>query len=148
MICSSILVVCLSSNWEESQTGKMRFGVLGVTEAQLTIIMLHLIAFVCGGDVWLLPVPSLAINCGQLVAWLSAFLVVFGMLDCALAVIRHFRKDERALHAGQMLNHGDHRGGNEHSIAHGLQSLTQVVGALLLGGFWLWADPDCAVRVD
>lgn len=40
------------ANWEESQTGKMRFGIIGVTEGQLVIMAVMLATGILGPDIW------------------------------------------------------------------------------------------------
>jgi len=52
------------SNWEEVQTGFMRFGIIGVTEGQLVVMSLLILTGLFGGEMWLwrLPVVNVQLN--------------------------------------------------------------------------------------
>lgn len=83
------------SNWEESATGLMRFGVLGVTEAQFTSMAVLIATGIVGNQLW----------GWHLIGWFSMkhlfvlvgmFGVVFQCATSAIAVVNHLTTSREA----------------------------------------------------
>lgn len=69
------------SNWEESCTGKMRFGVLGVTEGQDLVIVLLLLTSLFGPGMWFVRMPFFVISVREFL--LICALVGVGYQSCS-----------------------------------------------------------------
>ncbi|XP_011498347.1 PREDICTED: choline/ethanolaminephosphotransferase 1 isoform X4 [Ceratosolen solmsi marchali] len=65
--CAMTLFYC--AHWQTYVSGSLRFGKIDVTEAQFTIITIHLISAIFGPEIWTrkIPVPSMG-TLGNLVA--------------------------------------------------------------------------------
>ncbi|XP_043600142.1 cholinephosphotransferase 1 isoform X4 [Bombus affinis] len=53
--CAMTLFYC--AHWQTYVSGSLRFGKVDVTEAQFTIIMIHLISAIFGPQVWMIEIP-------------------------------------------------------------------------------------------
>ncbi|XP_071867244.1 choline/ethanolaminephosphotransferase 1 bbc isoform X6 [Bombus fervidus] len=53
--CAMTLFYC--AHWQTYVSGSLRFGKVDVTEAQFTIIMIHLISAIFGPQVWMIELP-------------------------------------------------------------------------------------------
>ncbi|KAK9297649.1 hypothetical protein QLX08_008706 [Tetragonisca angustula] len=53
--CAMTLFYC--AHWQTYVSGSLRFGKVDVTEAQFTIIMIHLISAIFGPKVWMMEIP-------------------------------------------------------------------------------------------
>ncbi|CAH0385410.1 unnamed protein product [Bemisia tabaci] len=58
--CACTLFYC--AHWQTYVSGTMRFGRVDVTEAQFTIILIHLISTVFGPDIWLSKLPLIGVE--------------------------------------------------------------------------------------
>ncbi|XP_017889714.1 cholinephosphotransferase 1 isoform X4 [Ceratina calcarata] len=58
--CAMTLFYC--AHWQTYVSGSLRFGKVDVTEAQFTIIMIHLISAVFGPRVWMMEIPVLGLG--------------------------------------------------------------------------------------
>ncbi|CAH0385408.1 unnamed protein product [Bemisia tabaci] len=81
--CACTLFYC--AHWQTYVSGTMRFGRVDVTEAQFTIILIHLISTVFGPDIWLSKIPSLSLIDIRFV------IVIFTVLGCSLALYTMFQ---------------------------------------------------------
>ncbi|KAL6445823.1 hypothetical protein ACFW04_000918 [Cataglyphis niger] len=55
--CAMTLFYC--AHWQTYVSGSLRFGKVDVTEAQFTIITIHLISAVFGPEIWMMEIPFL-----------------------------------------------------------------------------------------
>lgn len=55
--CAMALFYC--AHWQTYVSGKLRFGKVDVTEAQITIIFIHLVSAVFGSNIWSTKIPYL-----------------------------------------------------------------------------------------
>ncbi|XP_048268335.1 choline/ethanolaminephosphotransferase 1 isoform X3 [Bombus pascuorum] len=53
--CAMTLFYC--AHWQTYVSGSLRFGKVDVTEAQFTIIMIHLISAIFGPQIWMIEIP-------------------------------------------------------------------------------------------
>ncbi|XP_032675434.1 cholinephosphotransferase 1 isoform X1 [Odontomachus brunneus] len=74
--CAMTLFYC--AHWQTYVSGSLRFGKVDVTEAQFTIILIHLISAIFGPEIWMMEIPYLD---GFLVKYLLGVLTVV----CAVA---------------------------------------------------------------
>ncbi|XP_043600143.1 cholinephosphotransferase 1 isoform X7 [Bombus pyrosoma] len=58
--CAMTLFYC--AHWQTYVSGSLRFGKVDVTEAQFTIIMIHLISAIFGPQVWMIEIPVLGVG--------------------------------------------------------------------------------------
>ncbi|XP_071452389.1 cholinephosphotransferase 1 isoform X5 [Hetaerina americana] len=58
--CAMALFYC--AHWQTYVSGKLRFGKVDVTEAQITIIFIHLISAVFGSSIWSTKIPYLMVE--------------------------------------------------------------------------------------
>ncbi|XP_012142236.1 choline/ethanolaminephosphotransferase 1 bbc isoform X5 [Megachile rotundata] len=58
--CAMTLFYC--AHWQTYVSGSLRFGKVDVTEAQFTIITIHLISAVFGPRVWMMEIPVLGVG--------------------------------------------------------------------------------------
>ncbi|XP_026673958.1 choline/ethanolaminephosphotransferase 1 isoform X6 [Ceratina calcarata] len=74
--CAMTLFYC--AHWQTYVSGSLRFGKVDVTEAQFTIIMIHLISAVFGPRVWMMEIPYID-------GLMLKYLIGVVTLICALA---------------------------------------------------------------
>ena len=80
------------SNWEETVTGSMRFGTIGPTEAQLTVIGVLLTSAVTGRPFWTAPlVPALPLT-------LATFFTCGGVLGVVYQIVSTLLQARNAWH--------------------------------------------------
>ncbi|KAL6445820.1 hypothetical protein ACFW04_000918 [Cataglyphis niger] len=58
--CAMTLFYC--AHWQTYVSGSLRFGKVDVTEAQFTIITIHLISAVFGPEIWMMEIPVLGVG--------------------------------------------------------------------------------------
>ncbi|XP_031825797.1 choline/ethanolaminephosphotransferase 1 bbc isoform X1 [Nomia melanderi] len=58
--CAMTLFYC--AHWQTYVSGSLRFGKVDVTEAQFTIITIHLISAIFGPKVWMMEIPGLGVG--------------------------------------------------------------------------------------
>ncbi|XP_029171419.1 cholinephosphotransferase 1 isoform X3 [Nylanderia fulva] len=58
--CAMTLFYC--AHWQTYVSGSLRFGKVDVTEAQFTIIAIHLISAIFGPEIWMLEIPVLGVG--------------------------------------------------------------------------------------
>ncbi|CAL1673748.1 unnamed protein product [Lasius platythorax] len=58
--CAMTLFYC--AHWQTYVSGSLRFGKVDVTEAQFTIIAIHLISAIFGPQIWMLEIPVLHVG--------------------------------------------------------------------------------------
>ncbi|XP_071452388.1 cholinephosphotransferase 1 isoform X4 [Hetaerina americana] len=63
--CAMALFYC--AHWQTYVSGKLRFGKVDVTEAQITIIFIHLISAVFGSSIWSTKIPLTTVHLSQAV---------------------------------------------------------------------------------
>lgn len=90
MLC---MVPFYCSNWEEAQTHTMRFGVLGVTEGQFTVMLLHLVTGIYGPELWVMPVYQ-DWEMRHVVVSICMFGVFSALYTSILEVVVYFRKQD------------------------------------------------------
>jgi ethanolaminephosphotransferase len=82
------LMTFFSANWEESQTGIMRFGAIGVTEAQDICIGVQLAAGIWGSELWATPVTHGFVVRDFLVAFVF-IAASYQVVECFFVARRH-----------------------------------------------------------
>ncbi|XP_015181816.1 PREDICTED: cholinephosphotransferase 1 isoform X2 [Polistes dominula] len=70
--CAMTLFYC--AHWQTYVSGSLRFGKVDVTEAQFTIIAIHLISAIFGPRVWMMEIPMLGL--GTLSSYVAAIFYV------------------------------------------------------------------------
>jgi len=80
------------SNWEETQTGMMRFGAIGVTEGQFLIIFIMLLSAVTGSWIWSYKFVVLghSLRVVHFFVGVGLFGLIFAMWDTAVVVRRYW----------------------------------------------------------
>ncbi|XP_070154391.1 cholinephosphotransferase 1 isoform X2 [Polyergus mexicanus] len=58
--CAMTLFYC--AHWQTYVSGSLRFGKVDVTEAQFTIITIHLISAIFGPEIWMMEIPVLGVG--------------------------------------------------------------------------------------
>ncbi|XP_061941481.1 cholinephosphotransferase 1 isoform X9 [Apis cerana] len=58
--CAMTLFYC--AHWQTYVSGSLRFGKIDVTEAQFTIIIIHLISAIFGPKIWMMEIPVLGVG--------------------------------------------------------------------------------------
>ncbi|XP_077266592.1 choline/ethanolaminephosphotransferase 1 bbc isoform X4 [Temnothorax americanus] len=58
--CAMTLFYC--AHWQTYVSGSLRFGKVDVTEAQFTIIAIHLISAIFGPQIWMMEIPVLGVG--------------------------------------------------------------------------------------
>ncbi|XP_037914033.1 cholinephosphotransferase 1 isoform X6 [Hermetia illucens] len=58
--CAIILFYC--AHWQTYVSGTLRFGKVDVTEAQITIVGIHMISMFFGPDIWLAKIPMIGLT--------------------------------------------------------------------------------------
>ncbi|XP_018341987.1 PREDICTED: cholinephosphotransferase 1 isoform X2 [Trachymyrmex septentrionalis] len=58
--CAMTLFYC--AHWQTYVSGSLRFGKVDVTEAQFTIIAIHLISAIFGPQIWMIEIPMLGVG--------------------------------------------------------------------------------------
>lgn len=58
--CAMTLFYC--AHWQTYVSGSLRFGKIDVTEAQFTIIIIHLISAIFGPKIWMMEIPVLGLG--------------------------------------------------------------------------------------
>ncbi|XP_011051255.1 PREDICTED: cholinephosphotransferase 1 isoform X4 [Acromyrmex echinatior] len=58
--CAMTLFYC--AHWQTYVSGSLRFGKVDVTEAQFTIITIHLISAIFGPQIWMIEIPMLGVG--------------------------------------------------------------------------------------
>ncbi|XP_071573199.1 cholinephosphotransferase 1 isoform X3 [Temnothorax nylanderi] len=58
--CAMTLFYC--AHWQTYVSGSLRFGKVDVTEAQFTIITIHLISAIFGPQIWMIEIPVLGVG--------------------------------------------------------------------------------------
>ncbi|XP_032675437.1 cholinephosphotransferase 1 isoform X3 [Odontomachus brunneus] len=58
--CAMTLFYC--AHWQTYVSGSLRFGKVDVTEAQFTIILIHLISAIFGPEIWMMEIPVLGVG--------------------------------------------------------------------------------------
>ncbi|XP_011142126.1 cholinephosphotransferase 1 isoform X5 [Harpegnathos saltator] len=58
--CAMTLFYC--AHWQTYVSGSLRFGKVDVTEAQFTIIIIHLISAIFGPEIWMMEIPGLGVG--------------------------------------------------------------------------------------
>ncbi|XP_011697517.1 PREDICTED: cholinephosphotransferase 1 isoform X3 [Wasmannia auropunctata] len=58
--CAMTLFYC--AHWQTYVSGSLRFGKVDVTEAQFTIIAIHLISAIFGPQIWMIEIPVLGVG--------------------------------------------------------------------------------------
>ncbi|KAL0114241.1 hypothetical protein PUN28_011502 [Cardiocondyla obscurior] len=58
--CAMTLFYC--AHWQTYVSGSLRFGKVDVTEAQFTIIGIHLISAIFGPEIWMMEIPVLGVG--------------------------------------------------------------------------------------
>ncbi|XP_043501829.1 cholinephosphotransferase 1 isoform X2 [Polistes fuscatus] len=70
--CAMTLFYC--AHWQTYVSGSLRFGKVDVTEAQFTIIAIHLISAIFGPRIWMMEIPMLGL--GTLSCYVAAIFYV------------------------------------------------------------------------
>ncbi|XP_017753857.1 PREDICTED: cholinephosphotransferase 1 isoform X1 [Eufriesea mexicana] len=74
--CAMTLFYC--AHWQTYVSGSLRFGKIDVTEAQFSIIMIHLISAVFGPKIWMMEIPYID-------GFMFKYLIGVVTIICALA---------------------------------------------------------------
>lgn len=83
------LIPFYMSNWEECQTGRMRFGAVGVTEAQMFFMILFSVTGFYGPSVWQVRVMNM-FDMKQAIIGFALFLIVFAIKDNVTIVMEYY----------------------------------------------------------
>lgn len=77
--CFCALALFYCAHWQAYVSGTVKFGRVDVTEAQVTIVIIHLISAVFGPQIWSWKIPYIEVPCSQGVAtiFLLAFFQIF-----------------------------------------------------------------------
>ena len=78
------------SNWEESVTGVMRFGIIGVTEGQLVIIAILIATGIIGTNAWKTPIIG-GIEFRVFFLALAYGGVIFQVVTSIIEVFKHYQ---------------------------------------------------------
>ncbi|XP_076759675.1 choline/ethanolaminephosphotransferase 1 bbc isoform X1 [Xylocopa sonorina] len=73
--CAMTLFYC--AHWQTYVSGSLKFGKVDVTEAQFTIIIIHLISAIFGPKIWMMEIPYID---GFIIKYLIGVFTVFGSL--------------------------------------------------------------------
>ncbi|CAH1390052.1 unnamed protein product [Nezara viridula] len=73
--CFCALTLFYCAHWQAYVSGTVKFGRVDVTEAQVTIVIIHLISAVFGPEIWSWKIPYIGVPCSQGVA--TIFLIAF-----------------------------------------------------------------------
>ncbi|XP_043479758.1 cholinephosphotransferase 1 isoform X1 [Leptopilina heterotoma] len=77
--CAMTLFYC--AHWQAYVSGSLKFGKIDVTEAQFTIIAIHLISTIFGPEIWMMEIPipglNVTLNQGVMVIFTAGFLQLF-----------------------------------------------------------------------
>ncbi|XP_051168882.1 cholinephosphotransferase 1 isoform X5 [Leptopilina boulardi] len=77
--CAMTLFYC--AHWQAYVSGSLKFGKIDVTEAQFTIIAIHLISTIFGPEIWMMEIPipglNVTLNQGVMVLFTAGFLQLF-----------------------------------------------------------------------
>lgn len=87
--CIAATTLFYSAHWQTYVSGTLRFGAFDVTEAQFTIMLVHLISAIFGTEIWALKVGTLDCHSQTHVSRFKiriGELVNFGF-NCALIVL-------------------------------------------------------------
>ncbi|KFM82415.1 Choline/ethanolaminephosphotransferase 1, partial [Stegodyphus mimosarum] len=57
--CFTAMTLFYIAHWQTYVSGTLRFGRFDVTEAQYTVMLIHMISAVCGPSIWATRIPSL-----------------------------------------------------------------------------------------
>ncbi|XP_052124787.1 cholinephosphotransferase 1 isoform X7 [Frankliniella occidentalis] len=82
--CAMTLFYC--AHWQTYVSGTLRFGKLDVTEAQITIMFIHLISTIFGPSIWMAKIPGLDIEVKQIPMIIAVMLAAL-LAHSNLAVI-------------------------------------------------------------
>ncbi|XP_071452387.1 cholinephosphotransferase 1 isoform X3 [Hetaerina americana] len=82
--CAMALFYC--AHWQTYVSGKLRFGKVDVTEAQITIIFIHLISAVFGSSIWSTKLPFFDVEM-KLIPMFVALLVAILLAQANIVVI-------------------------------------------------------------
>ncbi len=124
ILCCGVVLCC------RVQTGTMRFGVIGVTEAQLLVMALLLSSGLVGPQFWQQPIPYLT-KIGLTDSYPVYYaLVVFGVMSVTFALYDSFR----------VVNAYNRANGIDSSAGH--WQVGQFVGCLVFGCVWCYLTAD------
>lgn len=80
--CAIALFYC--AHWQTYVSGTLRFGKIDVTEAQFTIMGIHVLSFIFGPDFWMTKLPIIGFN--------KNFVILFGITVCYFVNFLNFCK--------------------------------------------------------
>lgn len=86
------LTMFYTSNWEECQTGVMRFGLFSVSEAQFATIGLHVVTGIFGTDLWRAEYYGYSLNIWVAIGCL--LLTFFSLVESIFHVISFYIKNK------------------------------------------------------
>lgn len=153
------------SNWEESNTGVMRFGVVGVTEAQFLIMIILLVTAFFGPGIWhkrlYLPILGCYFTVRILLVWCSICAVLHQSFVAISVVFSHYDyrwKEINKINKGNAtsatdnsatkdvkVNETDNSKTKDNQVSNFHQQADQAVNQLnqffifvACSSFWLW----------
>ncbi|KAK6630354.1 hypothetical protein RUM44_005021 [Polyplax serrata] len=78
--CAMTLFYC--AHWQTYVSGTMKFGRVDVTEAQCTIILIHLISAVFGPSVWMTEAQNVSLKVDFIFKWELRYLIALVTIIC------------------------------------------------------------------
>lgn len=81
--CFTAITLFYIAHWQTYVSGTLRFGRFDVTEAQYTVMLIHMISAVCGPSIWSTQIPSLYLE-------LKLLPVLVGILAASFAFYSNF----------------------------------------------------------
>ncbi|KAL6445822.1 hypothetical protein ACFW04_000918 [Cataglyphis niger] len=82
--CAMTLFYC--AHWQTYVSGSLRFGKVDVTEAQFTIITIHLISAVFGPEIWMMELPYTGIEVKVFPLWAAVGIAIL-LAQSSISVI-------------------------------------------------------------